>query len=268
MKKTVSLILIFISLIVVTLPIYAKQSPYKLNWRTDGFLFGGCIAIGFTTFALNNDIEPLTVAQINSLSRNNINWLDKYATYNYSYNASLASDFTTAIYLSIPLALFISEDISSDFETISIMYFETLLLASFVPYLVKEGVERTRPLVYNPDVPIVVKREPYARKSFPSRHTSVVFSTAFFFSIVYNDYYSESKWVPYIWGSNILAACAIGYLRFESGAHFPTDILTGAAIGSAIGYIVPYLHRTNNKNISITPRIGPEQFGLLLQYKF
>jgi membrane-associated phospholipid phosphatase len=32
-------------------------------------------------------------------------------------------------------------------------------------------------------------------------------------------------------------------LRVEAGKHFRTDVLTGAVVGSAVGLLIPYLHR-------------------------
>jgi hypothetical protein len=42
-------------------------------------------------------------------------------------------------------------------------------------------------------------------------------------------------------------------LRVQAGKHFPTDVLVGAAVGSAIGYFIPYFHRqkSNNHQLSI-----------------
>jgi len=34
-----------------------------------------------------------------------------------------------------------------------------------------------------------------------------------------------------------------GYLRYEAGRHFPTDILGGYALGALTGVLIPIMHR-------------------------
>ena len=59
-------------------------------------------------------------------------------------------------------------------------------------------------------------------------------------------YFPESKWkTPVVIGSFTLATIS-GTLRILSGSHFFSDVLVGAAIGSAIGITVPLLHEFNS----------------------
>jgi membrane-associated phospholipid phosphatase len=37
-------------------------------------------------------------------------------------------------------------------------------------------------------------------------------------------------------------------MRIISGSHFLTDVLTGTVIGSFYGWIIPFLHKKQNKN--------------------
>jgi membrane-associated phospholipid phosphatase len=48
------------------------------------------------------------------------------------------------------------------------------------------------------------------------------------------------------WNAVVLygAATGVGALRVAAGKHFPTDIIVGAVLGSAIGWLVPTLHPT------------------------
>jgi len=63
-------------------------------------------------------------------------------------------------------------------------------------------------------------------------------------------------------------ASTVGYLRYEAGVHFPTDILIGAIVGSAIGYAIPYLHRAGKENVSVTTGIPHDDYGFSIQVKF
>jgi membrane-associated phospholipid phosphatase len=50
--------------------------------------------------------------------------------------------------------------------------------------------------------------------------------------------------------------------------HFPTDILAGAIVGSAIGYAVPWMHHVSKENMSITPGVPHADYGFSVQVKF
>jgi len=77
------------------------------------------------------------------------------------------------------------------------------------------------------------------------------FETRFVIDLL--DYYPDSKWKPYVWTFSLLAASTVGYMRYESGSHFPSDILVGAVVGGAVGYVVPLLHKTDDDKFSIVP---------------
>jgi len=66
----------------------------------------------------------------------------------------------------------------------------------------------------------------------------------------------------------LLFASTIGYLRYKSGKHFPTDILTGALIGSAIGYFIPFIHRTNESDLDVSFGINGNGSTINFLYKF
>ena len=48
-------------------------------------------------------------------------------------------------------------------------------------------------------------------------------------------------------GSYALAT-GVAVLRVSSGKHFLSDVLVGAVIGSAVGFLVPFFHTLNTKN--------------------
>jgi membrane-associated phospholipid phosphatase len=66
-----------------------------------------------------------------------------------------------------------------------------------------------------------------AGSSFPSGHAMMSFSVAAIFA----HRYRQHRWVPYVaYG----VAAAISFSRLTTGAHFPSDVLFGAATGFAI----------------------------------
>ncbi len=260
-------LLTFLLVIFFTANTFA-QSPYKTDWKKNSIMLGGSVGIAFLASFYDDSLSSLTVDEINALSRDDINSFDRSATYNCSESDADISDIVVASCLAAPLALFLSEEIRSDFTTVGVMYLETLLLATFTPSFGKAN-ERIRPLAYCEDAPMDRKQEAWIKRSFFSGHTTWAFSSAVFFATVYSDYYPNSKWKPYVWGGSLLAASAVGYLRYSSGVHFPTDVLVGATVGSAIGYFIPYIYRNRDgSNLSVSPQVGLDRFQLALNYSF
>jgi hypothetical protein len=106
------------------------------------------------------------------------------------------------------------------------------------------------------------------KKSFIILYFKFAFASAVFLSTVYGDYNPNPEWSPYVWAGSLLMASAVGYLRYEAGEHFPTDILVIAVAGGAIGYVIPWMHRVSKENVSITPGVPHADYGFSVQVKF
>jgi membrane-associated phospholipid phosphatase len=236
--------LLFFSLLCVNGLGISQGSPYEISRKRGSLFLGGGAVVGFVALSLENDVSPLTTKEIDELDRADINWLDRSATDNWSERASDASDILLYAGLLSPASLLLSEKVRDDLGTVGLMYAETLLCSALAPSIGKAAAVRTRPFVYNAGVPIEEKNTRDARRSFFSRHTTMAFSSAIFLASVYSEYNPGSRFKICVWGSSLVGASLVGLLRYESGAHFPTDVLTGVAVGSAIGYLIPYMHRT------------------------
>ena len=74
--------------------------------------------------------------------------------------------------------------------------------------------------------------DPYknvTENSFPSGHTTLAFATATTLSLNFKKWYVV---VPaYLW------AGAMGYSRMHLGVHYPSDVLAGAALGTASAWL-------------------------------
>ena len=93
----------------------------------------------------------------------------------------------------------------------------------------------------------------------------MAFASAVFLSTVHDAYHPGSASSPYIWAGSLLAAAAVGVMRIESGEHFPTDVIAGAAVGSAIGYLIPRVHRVDTGRFSLTPVLRGSEVGIALE---
>jgi membrane-associated phospholipid phosphatase len=244
------------------------QCPYKITWKKDIPLLGAGILIGGSSLYFSYNTKKITAEDINDLSVSSINNFDRSAANYYSPGLATASDVVVLASVALPVVLFSDKRIRSDFFTIAFMYAETMLYAYSLPAICKGTVLRLRPILYNPDVPLSDKVDlgRSARWSFFSGHTTAAFASAFFLAKVYSDYNPKSKLTKFIYGGTIIAASTVGFLRYRSGKHFPTDILTGAAIGAIVGYGIPAIHKINHSKLSFHPGVSP--YGMSLTMKF
>ena len=106
-----------------------------------------------------------------------------------------------------------------------------------ITYGLKYAFDRQRPYVKYPDNihPIDAEDSP----SFPSGHTAAAFSLATSLSITY------PKW--YVIAPSAIWACGVGFARINQGVHYPSDVLTGAAIGVGCAFVNVYVNRWLNK---------------------
>ena len=229
------------------------QSPYEISWKKDGLAAGAGVMVLAMGLGISANVAPLTEEEINALSREDVNTFDRPATYNYSETAHNASEALVWSCMALPLSFLVSERMREEAGIIALMYAETLLFANGASQIAKGAFQRLRPLAYNPEVPPADKTDPDVRKSFYSSHASNAFASAVFFATVYGDYFPDSKWRPYVWGGSLVAAATVGFLRFEAGEHFPTDVLVGGAVGAALGHLLPRWHRRDAGRLNVTP---------------
>ena len=246
--------------------------PYELTWLRDGLFFAGGLGVAFLGDALHSDLDTLTVAEINALDMSDINAFDRGAACNDNETIATASDVGVISSIVAPVGLMlIDPKVRHDFGTVGAMYVETMLFATFTPSIGKGAFARIRPLIYNPEIEIQEKIDGggESRSSFPSGHTTLAFASSIFFATVYADYHPGSDANGWVLGGSLLLASSVGYFRYESGFHFPTDIIVGAGLGSAIGFLVPTFHRTGDEHqFSLLPAAGGDYVGAVLRYRF
>lgn len=126
-----------------------------------------------------------------------------------------------------------------------VIIMESGLFSAGLTNTVKELVRRPRPYLYNASVPESAYHPGEDAVSFWSGHTAnmaaVTFSTA---NLVQRSDASRGLKTA-TWIGAALAPAAMGYLRVRAGRHFPTDVLTGYLVGAAVGFAVPYFHRSS-----------------------
>jgi membrane-associated phospholipid phosphatase len=101
-----------------------------------------------------------------------------------------------------------------------------------------------------------------ARQSFFSGHASAAFALATLLSTVYADVHGPSSTSDALWAASLSAAALTGFARVKAGMHYPSDVLVGAAVGAAVGRLVPALHRAD-RDAPARVSMGPS--GLIVR---
>ena len=83
--------------------------------------------------------------------------------------------------------------------------------------------------------------------SFPSGHTTQAFAVASVIAANYDDH-------PWIGATALTIAGVVGYSRINANQHYASDVLAGAAIGTAVGWSIVRRHR--QQVTRLTPDVG------------
>ena len=237
-----------LTLLLILSPVNFCQSVYSFDADDEVILFGTGLSLGILDNLLLKSRQPFTLEKLGKLSRENVNSFDRMATYNWSPTASTVSDILLVVSIASPLFLLSSSNVHNDVGTFSTMYVENVIFSYSLTYLAKASHLRPRPYVYNETVPMEEKLDIESTLSFFSGHSTMAFSSAVFLSTLYQRYYPDSKFKPYIWGTSLVFASLVAYLRIYSGQHFPSDVIIGAATGCLIGYLIPLMHEHKDGN--------------------
>jgi membrane-associated phospholipid phosphatase len=141
---------------------------------------------------------------------------------------------------------------------------ESAAFAGVVNFAVKAAVARERPFVHQlaPEDKPLTPHPQDNNQSFYSGHSTLSMSLAVSAGTVAR--MRGYRWAPALYGGGIALSLTTGYLRIAADKHWASDVLTGWALGAAIGYAVPhYLHR---KHTDITPVVSPTTVGLAMRW--
>ena len=100
-----------------------------------------------------------------------------------------------------------------------------------ISQLTKMFAERLRPVMYTEDARDAAS-EITSQRSFPSGHTSMAFALATSFWLSTKGDPALKRWL--VMGG----AVTVGVMRVAAAEHFPSDVLVGAALGTATAIVV------------------------------
>jgi membrane-associated phospholipid phosphatase len=212
-------------------------------------------AAGFLTLKLmGSEIAPRSCGWCdrNADGRDTLNPLDGAARdllrWSEPHAADSASDVTA--YLLCPAAAFGLNALASRDEgrmrqwpADALIILQATLLAEDLQRVARVGFARARPFVHDAladDSDAALGTGAYT--SFYSGHTNLAFALVVSGGTVAT--LRGYRRADLIWKVGLPVAALTGYLRIAGDRHYLTDVLAGAAVGSAVGFAVPYLlHR-------------------------
>ncbi len=240
----------------------SSKNPFALSFAKEFALLGIGIALSGSDLILDNMMHINRQEYDGEIyDKDDVNAFDRFFMHGYSKSLHAVSNITLASLLVSPALLAPLSD-RSLWLTEGVMYAETLLIANGLKELTKLCVTRIRPYMYYgidsaPDDKIA---DGDFASSFFSGHSTMAFASASFLSYTFCSLFPDSSLkIPVVAGSFSLAALT-AVLRVLGGNHFATDVITGAVVGTSVGFLVPFLHRTHGNGSCV--QIAPSAMGV------
>jgi membrane-associated phospholipid phosphatase len=171
--------------------------------------------------------------------------LDESVKANYSDRAATLSDATLAVAMVAPVFFHLPGGWNRDTGRHLLLHGQAISANLFLQNLTKYVVQRPRPYNYYSH-PRVAEFAREAGKdshaSFYSGHASTAFAAAVSGSYLFASGPADREIKALVWLFEMTMASTTASLRVRAGRHFYSDVLTGAIVGSAVGFLVPALH--------------------------
>jgi membrane-associated phospholipid phosphatase len=179
---------------------------------------------------------------------------DQSARRRHSCTASPASDATLAMGLALPVGVQAVEGSERAFWNSQLIYLETITAQLTLNTFTKYAIRRPRPYTHQlhsgtcsagrnrkvSSTKRFVNTDSYL--SFYSGHSSTVFAAAVAGSLLVAERDQHNATSQALWAVEGLFAGTTAALRYFAGKHYPSDIMVGAVVGTAVGVLIPYAH--------------------------
>ncbi len=226
---------------------FLQRSPFELNVVADsiwvGLSLSGYVAANLVrAFGTYPEYVPGTHYDINSVAP-----IDRWAMMPFNSVLDKVADGVSIFEAALPVLTYGVEFLfgnlpKKDGVSLAVMYLETFFTTNAITDTIKINALRVRPYMYFDGFDTAAIDYHDFEFSLPSNHTANAFAGATFLTYTFCKYYPNSNWRIPVIATSYLIAAGTGALRMASGNHFFTDVLAGAAIGSACGFLVPFAH--------------------------
>ena len=260
-SMSVRAVALSISLATLLLPASAQATEpvrprLQVNFPVDLTITGAGAAIWLTTEILKGKIAPATCNWCEPPAgdlavKNALRWPNTKSADVASYVTGFALAPIAALGLDAATVYATNGSFREWGEDATVML-ESIVIGANLNQLVKFVVGRERPFVHD----LASADKPRTKSpgdnnlSFYSGHTMLGFVSAVSAGTIAS--LKGYKSAPWIWGTGITLAAATGYLRIAADKHYLSDVLTGAIMGSAAGFLVPWLHRPKTGSVQVT----------------
>jgi membrane-associated phospholipid phosphatase len=187
--------------------------------------------------------------------RSRINRFDRAAAGRYDPTWSTVGDIATASTLAMPLVALVLGEGVKDGLTDTVVVAEAALVSSALQVSISYAVARPRPRVYSNEAPIEERNDANAARSFFSGHVANTVAT----SVAALRAFQRLGKPALGWsvlGIGLAGSSLVGVARVASGAHFPSDVAVGAAVGTALGLALPAVHDSGVQIVPLGDRRG------------
>jgi len=214
----------------------------------------GAAAILVVTEAEKSALVPAQcrwcdVGGLDSRARDTFKWKDTKTPDAISYVTAYALTPIVAVGLDALSAS--NEHVFGETAEDALVVVESTLVATSVDQAAKFAFVRQRPYAHF-DPPAQASADD--NLSFFSGHTTTAFAAAVSAGTVAS--MRGRRLAPLVWGAGMFTAALSGYLRMAADKHYLTDVLTGAALGSGIGVLVPLVFHGDLPMLAVAPTPG------------
>jgi membrane-associated phospholipid phosphatase len=235
----------------------APPDGLRYDLRVDIPVTAGAVGLGVALELLKGDLARSScrvcgVDGLDAAARGALLWNDTGAASTMSNWTGFVVTPVTALAMGLVAAE--ADQRFHDAPANALVVVEATALAVALNGVVKLVVARQRPYVHFRDSSLAPP-DADANLSFYSGHTNLAFAVAVASGTVAS--MRGYRLAPVVWATSLPWAAVTGYLRIAADRHYLTDVLTGALIGSAVGFLVPFVfHRAS---ASGDPATGPMQ---------
>ncbi len=240
-----------------------RQFSFRLSPQTDVSILTGNIALTGLNTVLRRSLEVPAPEQILLLDKDRLFFIDRITYQPFNHSVERASHYVMLSTISLPLLLAPLCQSGVELFTLGVIGLETYMTTYLTIQTLKHLTRRPRPDMYSDDYDISTYSGIYSLNSFPSGHAAMAMSAAGFIHACHSAFLPKNIWFTYLKYTAYAAALTSVFLRHRSGVHHLTDVMTGAAIGYAIGNIIPRLHAINRNDQRLSISLDPFQYGRL-----
>jgi membrane-associated phospholipid phosphatase len=227
---------------------HAQSEPadgLRYDLRVDIPVTAGAVGVGIAMELLKDALAPRScrvcgVDGLDAVARGALRWNDTGAANTLSnWTGFVLTPVTALAGCEVAAA---ADHRFHDAPSNALVVVEATALAVALDDAVKLLVARQRPYAHFRDPGEPAPPDTDENLSFYSGHTNLAFAVAVASGTVAS--MRGYRLASVVWATSLPMAAATGYLRIAADKHYLTDVLTGALIGSAVGFLVPFaFHR-------------------------